>query len=457
MKKEMLRAFVPTGMLGYGFPMDEFRRGIDMHPDFIAVDSGSTDSGPQKLALGSMTCTRAAYEEELGIILDAGLKHNIPIYLSSAGGDGTNRHVDLFAEIVRRLSSERGWELNMALIYSDMEKPMVLEKLKRGKVTPCGPVEPLTADEVEQSTVIVAQMGAEPFLKVLREKPDIDLIITGRSYDPAPTAAAAIYHGFDPGLAWHMGKIMECGSLCAEPSGRCIVGELHQDFFDLIPMGEKQRCTPYSVAAHTLYEKSHPYLLPGPGGTLDLSECRFDQISETVVRVSGSRFLPADKYTVKLEGARRCGYRSICVAGIRDPILISRIDPFLDEVRRLTEQMPDDQREGAQLIFHVYGKNGVMGELEPNPGYVPQELCIIVEVAAPTQEIAQAVCNRARIGLLHNPYEGRMATGGNIALPFTPLEIPLGEVCAFNVYHLMEIDNPEDLFPVKYEEVRQHA
>jgi hypothetical protein len=55
--------------------------------------------------------------------------------------------------------------------------------------------------------------------------------------------------------------------------------------------------------------------------------------------------------------------------------------------------------------------------------------------------------------MLHCPYEGRMATAGNIALPFTPLEIPLGEVCKFNVYHLLEVENPTDFFPIKYVEV----
>ena len=47
-----------------------------------------------------------------------------------------------------------------------------------------------------------------------------------------------------------------------------------------------------------------------------------------------------------------------------------------------------------------------------------------------------------------------MATSGNIGLPFTPLEIPLGEVCAFNVYHLMQVDDPAALFPIQYIEVK---
>jgi hypothetical protein len=94
-----------------------------------------------------------------------------------------------------------------------------------------------------------------------------------------------------------------------------------------------------------------------------------------------------------------------------------------------------------------------MGELEPERERLSKELCIIIEVVSSTQKRANEVCNRARIYLLHNPYQGRIATAGNIGLPFTPLELPIGEVCKFNVYHLMKIVDPVELFPIKYLEV----
>ena len=69
----------------------------------------------------------------------------------------------------------------------------------------------LTQAEVDAATEIVGQMGAEPFLQAWQEFGDLDLIIAGRAYDPAPTAALGLRRGMDPALAWHMGKIMECG------------------------------------------------------------------------------------------------------------------------------------------------------------------------------------------------------------------------------------------------------
>ena len=55
-------------------------------------------------------------------------------------------------------------------------------------------------------------------------------------------------------------------------------------------MDKKRKFTAYSTAAHTLYEKSNPYLLPGPGGTLDLTNVIFKEIPDGMVEIRGSKF-----------------------------------------------------------------------------------------------------------------------------------------------------------------------
>jgi hypothetical protein len=448
-----IRILTPSGMLGYGFPVDHFKMGLALKPHAITIDSGSTDSGPQKLGLGEMTCSREAYVKDIEVLLEAQHSTRIPVLISSAGGDGTNLHVDAFRGIIAEIAQRRGWHFKLASIYADIPKAHIEKELKAGRVEPLGPVPPLDPREIEAATVIVAQMGAEPFLKALDESEGVDVVVSGRSYDPSPTAAMAIRAGFDPALAWHMGKIMECGALCAEPVGRNVMGYLRRDHFEIEPLNPAERCTTASVAAHTLYEKTHPFLLAGPGGTLDLSQCKYEQVTDRRVRVSGSKFIPSNPYTVKLEGAKTAGYRSIFIAGARDPIFISQIDEILAGViagaRAYFSDVPE---ETYQIISHIYGKNGVMGDLEPvkTPAH---ELCIIVEVAGATQAIATAICGKVRTSLMHSPYPGRIATAGNLASPFTPLEIPLGQACEFNVYHLMKIDDPTTLFPIRYEEV----
>ena len=279
----------------------------------------------------------------------------------------------------------------------------------------------------------------------------MDLIIAGRAYDPVPVALLGLNAGFDPGLCWHMGKIMECGALCAEPASRGVFGIIRPDHFIVEPVADESRCLVHSVAAHTLYEKSHPFYLPGPGGTLDLKECNFEQLTDRSVKVTGSKFITSKVYTVKLEGAKPIGYRSLFIGIVRDPIMISQIDLVKEKISEYVKSFFPDK--DYQLIYHMCGKNGAMAELEPIKDYVPLELTVIVEVAAETQQLATAVVNRARVAMLHTSYPDRKSTAGNLAFPFTPLEIQLGKVCKFNVYHTMEVDSPTELFPIKFLEV----
>ena len=98
----------------------------------------------------------------------------------------------------------------------------------------------------------------------------VQVVLAGRAYDPTVFAAPAIRKGYDKGLAIHLGKILECASICATPgSGSdCMFGYLGEDYFRVEPLSSVRKCTTLSVAAHTLYEKTNPYILPGPGGHL---------------------------------------------------------------------------------------------------------------------------------------------------------------------------------------------
>jgi len=445
---EEIKVLTPTSMLGYGFPIKWFRDGLKENPDVITVDSGSTDSGPHKLGMGALTCSMESYYKDISILLEAGHECKIPVFISSAGGAGSDNQLEIINEIVKKICREKKMHFKIAVIHGEISKGKVKEKLEQGKIKSCGPIKDLTEQEIDEATVIVAQMGVESYLKAMEM--NVDVIISGRTYDPVPTAAFGIKKGFDPGLCWHMGKIMECGALCAVPAGKSILGYLRDDCFILEPLDPQQKCTPTSVAAHTLYEKSHPWLLPGPGGVLDLSNCAFEQYDDRRVKISGSKFIPSQQYTIKLEGAKQVGYRTIFIAGMRDPVAIRNIDNILKSVEEIVvEYYSNILKDSYQMIFHVYGKNGVMGEFEIQNRITSHELCIILEVSAQNQEIATAICSRARTELLHFSYEGRIATAGNIALPFTPLEIKLGGVYRFNVYHLMEIDDPCELFPIE--------
>ncbi|GBE89163.1 hypothetical protein SCP_1501700 [Sparassis crispa] len=434
-----IRIITPIGMLGYGYNASEFLDACEKRrPHAIICDSGSTDSGPQKLALGVTTCPREAYVRDLGPLLLACAKFRIAILIGSCGGSGTNAQVDLFADIVRELADTHGYSFRVAKIYAEFDKDVVKASIGRGRVHPCGPVPALTAEDVDATPVIVGQMGAEPFLDVLNADESVDIILGGRAYDPAPYAALCFKHGIEPGIAWHMVGI--------------IFTTIRHSSFDVEPTAPSARCTCISVAAHTLYEKTRPDLLPGPGGVLNLQGTTYEQLDERVVRVRGAVFEPK-RYQVKLEGARITGFRTVFIGGIRDAVLISQIDRVLDVVETYARSMnPTFKGEDCRIAFHVYGKNGVMGPLEPvkTPAH---ELCILGEVLAPTQKLAHGVCNALRVALLHAPYPYQIATAGNMGSPLTPLETDIGEASEFSIYHLLDIDDPHGPFPISYETV----
>lgn len=313
----------------------------------------------------------------------------------------------------------------------------------------------LVSREGDETTFVTLTNHGIRFIEALKQNPDI--ILGGRSYDPAPFAAFCLSSGVSDGVAWHMGKIMECGGICAVPKGRSMIATIRQDSFDLTPLAPEERCTPLSVASHTLYEKTRPDRLPGPGGVLVLDDAKYEQVTEKTTRVSGARFVP-NAYQIKLEGVTHLGYRTIFVGGIRDPILIAQIDDFLNRVRKYTQNLfPElDQSDGCRLIYHIYGKNGVMGPLETHDDSAqPHEIAILGEVVAPTQDLAYTIANNARASILHFSYPGQIATTGNFASPLSPHEQDAGAVFKFSLYHLVDLEDGEQtsLFPVRFREI----
>lgn len=436
------RVLSPTAILGYGFPEASFKRGMERKPHLIGVDAGSTDPGPYYLGAGKSFTNRAFVKRDLTYMITAGVAENIPVVIGSAGGSGAKPHLDWCHEIIREIAQENGLTFRLAVIPADIEKKTVLEALSQGRVKPLSFVPEATAKDVEESVHIVAQMGCEPIVKALEMGAQV--VLAGRCYDPACFAAVPIRQGFDKGLAMHMGKILECGAIAATPGSGAdsVLGTLTEDSFILEPLSDKRVFTPMSAAAHTLYEKSDPYHLPGPGGAIDLTATSFTELPGGRVEVKGSRYEKTKGYFLKLEGVRKIGYRTVSIAGTRDPIMISKIDEILPQVEAQVRSMMKTPSPSDRLLFHVYGKNGVMGAMEPLADAVSHELCIIIEALCATQEAADTLCSVTRSTLLHYGYEGRIATAGNLAFPFSPSDVPMGAAYTFSLYHLIEVADP---------------
>ena len=291
--KEEFRILSTTAILGYGFPKESFDEGMKRKPDLIAVDAGSTDPGPFYLGEGVSFTDRGAVKRDLEIMICAGVKENIPVVIGTAGGSGAKPHLEWCADIIREIAKEHDLHFKMAMIHADMDKEEMKKALTEGKISPLEPAPQLTVEDIDATTNIVGQMGIEPIMKALDS--GVQVVLAGRAYDPTVFAAPAIRKGYDKGLAIHLGKILECASICAVPgSGSdCMFGYLGEDYFRVEPLSSARKCTTLSVAAHTLYEKTNPYILPGPGGHLDLAETTFEQDSENTVKVKGTRYVTA--------------------------------------------------------------------------------------------------------------------------------------------------------------------
>ncbi len=443
----------PTAILGYGFPAVSFENGLSCRPHVIAVDAGSTDPGPYYLGSGKPFVPRGAVKRDLTFLLRAARTLRIPLLIGTAGGSGARQHLEWCRRIILEVAEEEGLSFRMAVIPADVSRQKLAEALRQGRVSPLGPVPELTEEAINESTNLVAQMGVEPLIEALDGGAEV--VLAGRCYDPAVFAALPIREGYDPGLSLHLGKILECAAIAAVPgSGSdCMIGFLEKRRFLVEAASPERRATTASVAAHTLYEKSNPYLLPGPGGVLDLQGTTFRQFDGRRVAVAGSRFRPVSPYRVKVEGARKIGYRVVSIAGARDPRFISALEEILAGVRERTEDNFSSERRRFRLAFHVYGRDGVMGKQEPRP-VAGHEVGIVLEAVAEREELAEAVCGFARSTLLHYGFPGRLATAGNLAFPFSPSDFKAGAAYVFSVHHLLTLSHPREIFPVSFEEVR---
>ena len=453
-REEEIRIVSVNGMLGYGYEIESLKAGIESKPHLMGCDAGSTDPGPYYLGSGRSLVRVDQIYRDLKPALVGAVRNHIPFVIGSAGFAGAAPNVDLTLEVVRRICKEEALHFRLGVIRSDVDKDTVLRALEKQDIEPMPGAPSLTRELIEDSAHIVGQIGTDPYIAAFEQGAQV--VIAGRSCDTAIYAALPIWRGYDAGLALHMAKIMECGAQCAIPlaPNDCLLGTIRKDHFLVRPLAENRVCTPESVAAHTMYEQGNPFLLYEPEGIVDIQGADFVQSDRQTVRVSGSRFSPTPSLKIKLEGARRIGARAFTIAGVRDRHVIENLDVIeravCDAVRRNLN--PDAIRAGYELHFRYYGKNGVLGELEPST-VAPAEVGILIEAIAPTDELASYVLSLARSSYLHCPFQGRKATAGNLAFPFSPSDFSGGDVYDFSVYHLMNVQDQKALFPVEIEEI----
>ncbi|HEV2359785.1 MAG TPA: acyclic terpene utilization AtuA family protein [bacterium] len=442
-----LRFLAPNGHLGFApLRLGSFELGVAAHPDFIVSDSGSDDIGPGPL--GSDTCTspKEWQRHDLEHILLASRRLGVPMLIGSAGDTGSNSRVDMYVEMIREIASRRHLApFRLGYFYSEVPKDLVRRRIAAGEtVAGLNGRADLTLAELEATDRIVAMAGIHPYNTLLDRGADV--IIGGRSSDLAICAGPAISAGFPEALSYYLGKVLECASFCAEPYGakESVIGEISMEDVKVTAMHPDQRCTIASVAGHAMYERSNPFFEYALGGELDMRGCRYEQFDARTTRITGPVWNPAAEPRVKLEGAGKVGERYVGIAGIRDPYTIANIDGVIGWARHAVEEKFGTA--GYELHYQVFGRNGVMGDLEPvrTPAH---ELGLVVYGVAPSKEMAEEVCMIGTRQLFYARLPEVKGTAGGVAFPLDEV-LPASAAYRWTVNHTLRVSDPLELFPL---------
>lgn len=447
-RRPPLKALAASGQLGYGIPRPAFEAGLAAGPDFIGCDMGSIDPGPAYLGSGKIATSPAVTHRDLRMVLHGAQTAGVPLIIGSAGTAGAAPHLEATLAMVRKIARADGLTFRLASIRADLPPEAVKSAWKKGRLRPLGAISDPDEDAIDDCAHLVGQMGNEAIVRALETEADI--IVAGRCCDTAIFGAIPQILGYPMGVAMHMAKIIECTSICCEPGGRdAILGILDEQGFVLDSMNPQRHATPMSVAAHSLYEQADPFTVYEPEGCLHLEDAVYEALDEHRTYVRGARWESTNGYTIKVEGAGRVGERAVLLAGCADPHVIANIETILADVEKIARNIFP-----GQYRFHVrvYGLSGVVAWRTP-PASPPREVFVLAECVAETAEEARTAIGVFKQYLLHHGFPGRISTGGNIAFPFTPPELDAGTAYRFILYHLMEVDDLSNFFPVEVEEL----
>ena len=454
-RKKQLRVLSSTGNLGDTIiEKGTFYKGLERDLDFLAADAGTADCGPAFLGADCAHNPVEWERHDLELLLLAAREKDIPLIIGSCSTTGSRRGVDLYQALVMEIAEAHGLKpFRLATIYSDIDKQDLLSRIQKGPIEPLGADKALSAADIEASNHITAMMGSEPLIHALDQGADV--ILAGRCCDDAVYAAYPIFLGFPRGLALHLGKAIECASLVCWPQRvkESVVGTINHDWFSLEPIHPEQRATTHSVAAHSMYERVDPYVQGVPGGTLDMHETVYEQSTDRICVVSGSRYIPSadGSYKVKLEGAGEVGYRVFHFVAIRDPLAISWIDKILEDTRNKVAEILHPRKEPGdyELHLHVYGKNGVMRDLEPDAANMGHELGIMIEAIASSADIAETVVKCAKFRFFYLAYPGQKnASGGSAAIVVDEPLFPRNKAYRWTINHLLQLSDPLEIHKV---------
>lgn len=452
---EGIKILCPTGHLGFT-PIEKgsLYEGMKHKPDFLIADSGSCDIGPYPLGADDAASPEEWQRHDLEVMLLESRKLGVPMIIGSASDTGADRGVTQYIRLIKEIAREHKLpRFRLGYIYSEQDKTDLAGRMKNGlRIEGLSGRADLTPADLEATDHVVAVMGPEPIIKVLDMGAEV--VICGRSTDSSIFAAPLLRGGIPENIAWYAGKVLECASFACEPfmGKESILGTINQSEVFVEPMHPGQRATIASIAGHAMYERENPFHQREPGGLLDMTDCLYEQYSERVTRITGPRFIRDEVYKVKLEGSGRVGERALSIVGIRDPYTIAHIDQVIAWAKGKVEERYGEIGPNFQLYYHVYGKDGVMGEWEPHKEITGHEICVVVEAVAESFALAKVVCNSGARNMFYARLPEVRGTAGTAALMMD--EILQGHTgYRWTINHALPVKDPLELFTIGLQEM----
>ena len=130
--------------------------------------------------------------------------------------------------------------------------------------------------------------------------------------------------------------------------------------------------------------------------------------------------------------------------GLRDPHVVRNVDAAIEWSRSaIAKRFPNEQYE---LHYHVFGRNGVLQDLEPVKETKAHELGVVVEGVAATDALAEKITDFAVRMFFLARIPGVKGTAGTAATTKKTMKSSPGYM--WNINHTVPIDDPMELFPV---------
>jgi hypothetical protein len=102
------------------------------------------------------------------------------------------------------------------------------------------------------------------------------------------------------------------------------------------------------------------------------------------------------------------------------------------------------------IRVRVYGRDGVMGKLEPRANEIGHEVGLLFTVTSADEATSRAIAKSFSHFALHFPIPEWRGLISGLAFPFAPAELDKGPVYRFNLNHVVVPDDPLEMFRTEY-------